>query len=86
MTYAMKCKKLAYNVLFSDCHINGINAWDHERIAAYMRKHYAERFDKAGRKPGTIDTVIGIVLRNMDEYCNHPWIAGTYEEIDAKLQ
>lgn len=27
MTYAMRCKKLAYNVLFADCPINGINAY-----------------------------------------------------------
>ena len=85
MTYVMKCKKLAYNILFSECHINNAHNKGIQWFEAYLRRFYTERFNKTCGKQTAIDDIITLVKNNIKSYLQSPWIASNYEEIDAKI-
>ena len=80
----MECKreqKVAYNFLFSDCHINGMNL---ESILKDVDYHQENRVDFIKHKFKT-DLIKQCIIKNYEQYKQKPFIAGSYSEIADKL-
>jgi hypothetical protein len=70
-------KKVAYNFLFTDCHINGRTA---EKINNSIDKFYQEKLKKFN-----IPMIKQYIANNYDNYKQKPFIANSYEEIDERI-
>ncbi|CAB1251917.1 protein of unknown function [Ruminococcaceae bacterium BL-6] len=74
-------QKMAYNVLFSDADINGLSL---EKILYMFDKYYATKFQTTHKRIN-IDIIKQCIIKNYEQYKNHPFIAGNYAEIGERL-
>jgi hypothetical protein len=70
-------KKIAYNYLFSNGHINGMNL---ERILQSIDKYDIEKLKKYD-----VDIIKSCIVENYESYMKKPFIAGTFNEIAENL-
>jgi hypothetical protein len=74
-------QKMAYNVLFADADINGLSL---EKILYMFDKYYAAKFQIAHKKIN-LDIIKQCIIKNYEQYKDHPFIAGNYAEIGERL-
>jgi len=72
-------KKIAYNHLFSNAHINGRSL---ESILSNIDKYHAE---KLKLKKYNIDIIKSCIAKNYNNYIKKPFIAGSFNEIAENL-